>query len=302
MELKGRELLHIKYGKGVIEAADSEHIWIRYGKVVRQFALNDVFAKTISGDALLIEYIRDIAKKNSSASKEHIQQVAEQLKRKTDTVDKNESSAFNLIVNCVYCDGGKTQDCPGFNGICSDEVLAENVNATDNRWCTNKECRCGIYEENKSKATRQELERLMEDGGYVCPESRLLRDWVINAGTYNNRAPRHIDTAEGKLCVLTTLENGSEEKDRYIFAMFIIESISNDVNGVEQIWADSRFRCTFPEETARKLRLWDFTGEEYDFSADSFALADDEVCGEILKRAAEITDNSVVRAIAEYFR
>lgn len=298
-ELKGRELLHIKYGKGVVEAADNAHIWIKFSDVLRQFALNGVFAKTISGDAELIEYIRQVVQNSENAEKERIRQISKKLVHMDKATAKNDGNHFNLLVNAVYCDGGKNERQIGFQGVCSDENLEKNVNANDNRWCANKNCHCGIYAENKSRATRQELERLMEDGGYVCPESRLLRDWVVNSGVYNNRTPVHIDTAEGKICILTTLGNGCEEKDRYIFAVFVVESISKDINEVEQIWADSRYRYAFPENIAKQLKIWDFVDEQ-DFSTNKFALVDDETCAEILKKCAEVSQSKIVEGMVKF--
>jgi hypothetical protein len=305
MDFKGMELRHKKFGKGIVEQLDENYISVSFSDKVRKFACNSVFAGMIECDASLAEYISDIANdkqvKNELKKQEDMCRLEKTIKR-TESISQSDdkSNTYNICVNAVYCDGGKGESCVGFNGVCSDEVLEDNVNSEDERWCTNRECRCSIYLESKSKSTRLELDRLMEDDGFVCHESRLLRDWVVVAGTDNDRLPVKPNTSAGKLCILTTVENGCDEEQRYIFAVYVIENIDEDINGIQRLWAESRYRCAFAPKIAKKLQLWDFLGDrEPEWGADRFISVDDKIAVEILKKAVELGAGNDAQAILD---
>ncbi|GEM_PF-4314973 len=311
MELKGRELLHKKFGSGIIEKSDDKYIWINFDGKIRKFAFNSVFTGLILGENEIIGYINshvsELEHKNEAVRADRIYKPEEELEEaRNNATDENISKAdsvFNIAVNAVYCNGGKTKECIGFNGVCGDDVLEVNVNAGDGRWCTKQDCRCSIYMENKSRAARMELDRLMEDDGFVCYESRMLRDWVIVAGTDNNRGPRILNTCEGKLCVLTTLENGCDEAQRYIFAMYIIESIDEDINGISRLWAESYYKYAFTPDTARKMLFWSFAdngGEPY-WGEDKFICLDNKICQNILKKSVELINDGRLKAMLDYY-
>jgi hypothetical protein len=307
MDFKGRELRHKKFGVGVVEQFDEKYIQLRFADKLRKFACNSVFAGMVECDAELKKAIEDAA--NLARTESELKKQEDRI-RLEKTIKRDENVAYtsvksdtkNICVNAVYCDGGKNEDEVGFNGVCSDEVLEDNVNSEDERWCTNRDCRCSVYLENKSTSTRRELDRLMEDDGFVCNESRLLRDWVVVAGTDNDRLPVKPNTSEGKLCVLTTVENGCDEEQRYIFALYIIESIDEDVNGVQRLWAESRYKCSFAPKVAKKLLFWDFFYDrEPEWGADRFIEIDDETAVKILRKAVELEGGKEAETMLNYF-
>lgn len=311
MELNGKELFHKKFGKGIIKSCSENTVIIDFNGSERKFALNSIFIKLIKGDAKLISYIGEIVNNiESKTEKERSEKIAH-IERKLAHAKalNNRKDVFktddrlNIAVNAVYCDGGKNESSMGFNGICSDAVLEENIGASDGRWCTKHNCRCNIYGENKSTSTRIELERLMEDDGFVCHESRMLRDWVIVAGTDNNRVPRRLDTSNGKLCVLTTVAKGDVEDSRCIFALYIIENIDEDINGISQLWAESYYRYAFSPDIAKKLCFWDFvkTEGEPEWGNDKFICLSNDICINIVKKAAELTGDNRLNAILDYY-
>lgn len=310
MEIKGKKILHKKFGEGIIKALEEDRIRVEFGGRDRLFACSEAFIRMIRAEDGLIsclnDYIADVENRNTELKANRLAELEKQLReRQTDFAESKEINrdCYNIAVDAVYCDGGRSEDCVGFNGVCSDSVLEQNVNANDGRWCTKHECRCGVYAEERSTAVRRELDRLMEDGGFVCPESRMLRDWVISEGVDNDRLPRRLNIGEGKLCVLTTVEPGDEEENRYIFAMYIIDNIDEDINGVARVWADSRFKYAFTPKQAPKMKFWAFFAEEEEsWGKDKFILLDDEVCITILEAALELTEDPSVKAMLACYR
>lgn len=309
MDVTGRSIFHKKYGEGKVISLEDARIRVDFNGGERLFACTDAFVRLISGDdeliTYLINYINDIESKTRELRSERLAMIERQLKeRRTDAQENsgNCGECYNLAVNAVYCDGGRNDNAVGFNGVCSDSVLEQNVNATDGRWCTKHDCRCGVYAMEKGTAIRRELDRLMEDGGFVCPESRMLRDWVVSEGVDNDRRPRNLNIDEGKICVLTTVDPQDNEEDRYIFAIYIIGSIDKDINGIARVWADSRCRYAFSPEDAKKMKFWDFFPDEDEWGNDRFILLDDIVCETIIKTAYDLTGEEALKAMLYTFR
>ena len=181
MDIKGQKILHKKFGEGIIKALEEDRIRVEFSGTDRLFACSEAFIRMISAEDELIsylnDYITDVENRNTELKANRLAELEKQLReRKTDFAESKEINrdCYNIAVDAVYCDGGRSENCVGFNGVCSDSVLEQNVNANDGRWCTKHECRCGVYAEERSTAVRRELDRLMEDGGFVCPESRML--------------------------------------------------------------------------------------------------------------------------------
>jgi hypothetical protein len=301
----------------VIESFDDKYITMRFSNTVKKFAAyTPVFLSLVSGDDEVLTHLREIVEAAQTEEKKRAEEnkrVRAEAKnvpveKPADTEAKpvvNNGSAKNIGVSVVYCDGGKNNERLGFNGICSDYVIEHNTDADDGRWCSDPDCHCNIYMTEKSKATRIALERLMEDDGFVCHESRLLRDWLVLADTEDDRTPRRLDTGAGKLCVLTTIESGSDESSRCIFAIYMIESVDEDVNGISQLWAESYYRYAFAPEIASQLCFWDFVETEEDepgWGKDKFRYLDDAVCVSILEKAIELTGENTLKGMLDYFK
>ncbi|MDD4312884.1 MAG: hypothetical protein PHW41_10425, partial [Eubacteriales bacterium] len=86
----------------------------------------------------------------------------------------------NVAIKCNYCDGGMNDQTFGYKGVCSDEVLRQNVSVIKRPWCSAAECECKRY--TKGEINRAELEQMNQNGTFICYESRLLKDWVASIG------------------------------------------------------------------------------------------------------------------------
>jgi len=107
-----------------------------------------------------------------------------------------------------YCDGGKNSERIGFYGICSDSVIKYNIKIKNRRWCSNEDCACRQYFDEK--ISRDDLEENWDEeigsNYFSCLESQAFRDWYFNAGNNSDGKPRPIRGAKnGHLCIFTTV-------------------------------------------------------------------------------------------------
>ena len=94
--------------------------------------------------------------------------------------------------------------------------------------------------------------------------SCMLEKWKAQAGTIRNVAGEggriKIKNAyRNSLAILTTRLPNSAEKDRIIFALFLIDTVyEGDVNTSGYVSAQSKYRLSFSIEEARNLLYWKY--------------------------------------------
>ena len=168
----------------------------------------------------------------------------------------------NIAIKCNYCDGGRTDTVFGYKGVCSEAMLHQNVIVSRRPWCSAATCECKRY--TAGKITREELEKKNADGGFVCYESRLLRDWIASAGRMqsekrNDKPIKMTNARVNRLCVLTTKLPNELEAERKVFAAFIISEVEIGDEKVEgNVHAHPRFRIDLSPEEAERVRFWEF--------------------------------------------
>ncbi len=181
----------------------------------------------------------------------------EKLKREKQIRDNS-----NIAIKCSYCDGGKSDTVFGYQGVCSDEVLHQNVSIIRRPWCSASTCECKRY--SNGEIDRAELEQKNSDGKFICYESRLLRDWVASAGRHqsekrNDKPIKMTNARVNRLCVLTTKQANELEVERKIFAAFVISEVEAGDDKVEgNVHAHPRFRIDLTPEEAEQVHFWNF--------------------------------------------
>ena len=124
----------------------------------------------------------------------------------------------NVALKFNYCDGGASDRHIGFNGLCSVDNMRRNVKKVKG-WCSDVNNLC--YQYCSNKCTYQELQQYMENGSYVCGDSRLLRDWKAHIEGPPYTLPAGV--RKNSLCVLTTQLPGKKKfTDRVVFGTFLV--------------------------------------------------------------------------------
>jgi len=164
------------------------------------------------------------------------------------------------------------------------------------------------------------LEEIYNKEGSVCYESAMLNKWCALAGE-NNNGPRagEVRTIKnsdfGSLALLSLVTPMDEEKNRRIFALFIIDDYFEGgftEDGYEQagyVACNSDYKLNFTRAETNDLRFWDYYSNENAtdcrWGSGLFRYLSDERAAQILKQAVKVKrgteDEALALNILEYF-
>lgn len=273
MNLIKKEVIHKNLGVGHVVALSDKIITVQFGEKQMKFSFPSIFNElmTISDTSLQhdIDLLCDnenyaINRRKEERLTEYESRFAyvntakpDKLKREKQIRDKS-----NIAIKCNYCDGGRSETAFGYQGVCSDEVLRQNVSVIRRPWCSAATCECKRY--LNGEIDRKELEKKFTEGSFICHESRLLRDWVASAGRHqsekrNDKPIKMTNARVNRLCVLTTKEASELENERKIFGAFVISEVEVGDEKVEgNVHAHAKYRIDLTQEEANQVRFWTF--------------------------------------------
>ena len=318
MNLVGQKVHHDKFGEGIINSQTDQGyltVWFKDGE--KQFKYPNSFLKSLT---LVDQTIQNKANNEAIESQKNsrqetiiiVENIRENLNRKrtkeTGRVYRRENVAFK----CTFCDGGKSSDHIGFNGLCSAEIIQYNVQVKKHRWCTAPDSLCYQYSTGYIKSY-SELKDRSQKFDFICYESAMLRDWSayagVSRGEKRNEIPMKLKWVRtNNLAVLTTRLPHAEEKDRYIFAVFLVtkadEGDADDTGFVSA--GDSQYRIEMNPNEARKLRFWDYyfcpnAQNQIIFGSGLHRYLSDNQAVQILKDIVRIKNGTPQQKIAEQF-
>ncbi|MDE6005029.1 MAG: hypothetical protein K2G88_06545 [Oscillospiraceae bacterium] len=166
----------------------------------------------------------------------------------------------NIAFKYNYCDGGKTLDRFGFDGICSDEIIRYNAEIAQRAWCSHADCPCKQY--NDGKISEEKLLNIAEDcGGCVCQESGFFGCWCANAerDIEKDKPRRILQAQKNSLAILTTREPYAREDKRFIFAVFLIgEYFEGDDDESGYVKANPDWKIELTRWEAYKMPFWKY--------------------------------------------
>lgn len=273
MDLLKKEVIHKSLGVGHVISLDGKIITIQFGEQQKKFSFPSVFNDLLRmKDTDLQHDITELCvAENYSINRQREERLQEFESRFAYVPDskpdkakraKQERDNSNIAIKCNYCDGGRTDTIFGYKGVCSDETIRKNVVVSKRPWCSAAACECKRY--SNGEINREELEKIDADGGFICYESRLLRDWIASAGRLqsgkrNDKPVKMTNARVNRLCVLTTKHPNELEADRKIFAAFVISEVEVGDEKVEgNVHAHEKYRIDLTPEEAEHVRFWDF--------------------------------------------
>lgn len=273
LNLIGKAVIHKSLGGGRVVAHSDKIITIQFGEKQMKFSFPSIFNEMMSiQDSSLEHDIKELCEnENYFISRQKEERMSEFESRFAPVPDNKPDKAIrekkirdnsNIAIKCNYCDGGKTGTVFGYKGVCSDEVLHQNVSVIKRPWCSASTCECKRYKNGEIE--RKELEQKNSEGNFICYESRLLRDWVASAGRHQSEKksgnPIKMTNARvNRLCVLTTKQASELEVERKIFAAFIISEVEvGDENVEGNVHAHPKYRIDLTPEEAQNVHFWDF--------------------------------------------
>ena len=212
------------------------------------------------------------------------------------------SDSNNISFKCNYCDGGSSKEIVGYKGVCSDQTIKYNINVAKHIWCSQPENMC--YKYLKGEVSREEISSFYEStksefSKSICYESQMLEIWNAGAGVTQNGEkkgkPMSLRNVKANsLALLTTKLPRTKDKDRFIFAGFLIdESYEGDSKGEGHVGANEKYRMRLSLEEAKQLKFWDYyfnpnKPEKIIFGSGLHRYLTDVQSAQVLKKICEI--------------
>lgn len=275
MNLINCSIRHISWGEGAITEQEGNHIKARFSIGEKQFVYPDAFEKFLSCcDAnIQCQVEEEIAQKKQQEKikLQERQQQLEVLSRSvpvvnTRNVKKKNYPKENIAFKCNYCDGGKEQNGIGYLCACSDDVIKYNIEVANHSWCCNEESPCRQYYDGVIDG--KTLDSKNDNGGFVCYESQMLRDWAAFAGFVltgeNKEKPMKLSKVQiNSLAILTSREPYTPEAERFIFGVFLVdEAYEGDNRDEGYVTTSSKYKISLTQDEAKKILFWNYYHNE----------------------------------------
>ena len=312
MKLYDEIVYHKSFGKGYIVKHIENYVSVLFenSQKIKNFKYPESFGTYIELDNQKLMKEIEKEKKNNElaiikrekAEREKLEQEANERTKKSNNIEarkqtpKNKDMS-NIAFKCTYCDGGKSKTNIGFYGLCSDATIRYNINVAKHVWCSNENSYCNSYLEGE--ITRKELESFVKKDGFVCYESKMLRDWEASAGYHHNGKnkdkPMTIrNTSSNSLALLTTRFPYEQEMDRIIFAIFLIlENYEGDSMEEGHVKTNPIYKIQLSSEEAKNLKFWNYyfnrnKPETIKFGSGLHRYISDIQAAQVIKKVCEI--------------
>ena len=273
MYLQGNNVHHKKFGQGRIIAMNNEKMTILFQAGEKIFPYPSAFKSDLeimdkSKDKEIKEALHILDQKVELENKERTRLYCEKVKQINADIMKNGKAGkayerMNIAFKCNFCDGGCNSERIGYNGVCSFEMIRNNILTEKRAWCSNPDSDCYLY--LTGDLTRRDLDSRWLSGGFGCYESQMLRDWRAFAGVYQTgklagKPMRLTKVKPLSLCILTTRDPyPSSEDERYIFAVFLVDDAFVGDNIREGcISANAEYRIELTPKEAHKMKFWQY--------------------------------------------
>ena len=273
MNLLKKEVIHKTLGVGHVVSFAGKIITVQFGERSMKFSFPSIFNDILRmKDPALQQEIKELCdSENYSINRQQEERMSEFEQRFAASADakankskrtKKYKDNNNVAIKCSYCDGGRSDQSFGYKGICSDEVLHQNVSVIKRPWCSSAECECKRY--TLGSINRAELEKMNQSGKFICYESGLLKDWVASSGRVqrdkrNDKPKKTVSTRVNRMCILTTKQPSELEQERKVFAAFLISEVeSGDGKEEGNMHAHPDYRIELTAAEAEQVHFWAF--------------------------------------------
>lgn len=264
MDILNQQVSHKKFGVGTVVEQTEDAIFVKFANVDKQFQYPSTFQKFLAlNDKILQEEVLKEAKQKEQEKEQQKAEIRRDiLLNRTSEIPQDSQDRPNVVFKCNYCDGGKSDTLMGFHGVCSDSIIQYNIKVEKRTWCSSPDCACLAY--LQGEISRYALESQMDYGGFVCYESQMLREWkamagVVQKGERKGAAMRLAQVQANSLCILTTREPYTEEEERLIFAVFLVDR-AYDGDSLDEgfVSTQSRFKLALSPQEAKKMPFWKY--------------------------------------------
>lgn len=318
MNLLGKTVKHKKLGKGTIISLDDTYIGVSFPTKDSIFLYPDAFDSflTLESPSMQVAILHELTEKQIAKKirhkEENEQRIAKALAENRNFHNsKKRNDRPHIAFKCNYCDGGKSDAQVGFAGACTDATIANNIFTQKRALCANAESPCAQYA--RKEITREELDACFaDDESYVCYESQMLRNWKAYAGVYQSGMkkgkPMKLKPVQTNgLCILTTRDTASEEADRYIFGVFLVDdSYEGSETNEGYVSTKSKYKLKLSPQEAHQMLFWRYYANpkspcKAHWGSMLYRKIDDTVSAQILMDIAKIKKGTEDEQLAKEF-
>ncbi|MGL4337836.1 MAG: hypothetical protein ACRCST_13165 [Turicibacter sp.] len=278
MELYGAGVVHKAFGKGKITEVSDNYVKVFFDTLdtEKKFSYPTAFGMFLELEDEEFTTIIDEDKKQIELEELELKKIrdeqlqqAELLKQKQAALSSLKKTTSkktignNISFKCTYCDGGCHQDSVGYQGVCSDEMINQNINVAKIPWCSHPKTPCSQY--LNGEISREELEKQYQDeDGFICYESQMLNQWRVYSGITqsgkNKGKPMVLKNVKpNSLAIMTTRVPESNDEDRFIFGVFLInENYEGDTTDEGYVESDPKYKMKLSLDEAKQLLFWEY--------------------------------------------
>ena len=307
-----KKVIHKTLGEGVIVKFEDNIVTAEIAGKMMKFRYPNIFAQfltfadeetqngvqALANEAVAKKDAEERAKAEAKAEeirRNYVRIMAEEnKKRKISAAELKNKEHGNLAFKANFCDGGCSESCIGFKGVCSPEQIKYNIEEERRAWCSNEGSHCGRY--YRGKIAYDELIAIHKES-FVCYESRMLTEWRADAGedlssSGTGKARRITNAKQNGLAVLTTVMPGTTE--RVIFGVFISGVVDDGDNlSAGYVKADPEYTIELTPDEAKQLKFWDYyknagNPASTQWGTGLYRYLSNDVCIKILSKIVEI--------------
>ena len=325
MNLKNSIVIHKTFGEGKVTDHTGVYLSILFSQGEKKFMYPDSFKEYLraKNEAIHIKIkneLAEIEQKNILEQQEKERKASLEKQRVVDERQplrrKPKEKVFpraNIAFKCNFCDGGKTSNRIGFNGICSDEIIQYNTKKERHVACSSPDSLCQKYVDGKIKSYEEYKAIANRDyDNYLCYESVMLRDWragagIVQTGERKGTPMRLMKVQVNSLAVLTTRLPYNTDENRFIFAVFLVdETYEGDARDEGYVSTDSKFKIQMTPDEAQKLKFWNYyfcpnAPEVIKFGSGLHRYLSDDQAAQILRDVATLKKETEQEALAHEF-
>ena len=323
MDMKNHFVIHKVFGEGKVLDHAGVYLIISFEQGEKKFIYPDSFKDFLKAkdDAVRAEIQNEVAeieqqKTQAQQEKERAarlekERLAERSLSQSKPRAKNYPRA-NIAFKCNYCDGGKSLETIGFNGLCSEEMIRYNIKTAKHIWCSS-ESPCRQYYDGSIVSYANLVDKVNKDeNGVACYESVMLRDWrasagITQTGENKGRPMRLMRVQLNSLAVLTTRLPYDSDEDRFIFAVFLVdETHEGNARDEGYVSTDSKYKIQMTPAEAQKLKFWNYyfcenAPEVIKFGSGLHRYLSDEQAAQILRDIADVKKGTAQEELAQEF-
>ena len=307
-----KKVIHKTLGEGTIVKFENNIVTVEFPEKTTTFRYPDIFAQFLrfadedlqkdaeaSANESIVKKTEEERKKAEAKAAEIRRQYERMLaeenkKHKLSAAELKNKEHGNLAFKANFCDGGCSESCVGFKGVCSPEQIKYNIEKEKRAWCSNENSPCGRY--YRGMITYAELLAIHKES-FVCYESRMLNEWRADAGedlssSGTGKARRITSAKQNGLAVLTTVFPDTTE--RVIFGVFITGVVDEgDDLSAGYVKADPEYTIELTPEEAKQLNFWDYyknagNPDSTQWGTGLYRYLSNDVCVKILSKIVEI--------------